>query len=613
MRVLFKPRTQKPSRPVRINWAHPLANKIAFYNYETVGATFYDAVTGKMCGSAGGQTVGNSTDYNGGNGRNLFFDGSTGKTTSTSISNPGAVTGEFVTTFARIKLTTKPVGGFTVAAGYANAGVRGGAWIGFDTSGFAMGGVFTSNGANTGTPATSVDLTNTWVNLGGASFDAGPNGQVWVNGVPGTPFFNGAVSGAPAVAQSFMGHDPANYNQYFAGEIALHVGWNRLLTDVEHLSMAKNPWQILLPIRDTTPVHMSAAATATAYVLVAAQGAYVLTGKAAGVLTGRLLAAAQGAYSLTGQAAGLYRGLKVAAAQGAYALTGQAVGFIRSYVLAAAQGAYALTGKAAGLLRALKMSAVQGSYSLAGQAVNFLKGRTLIAAQGTYALTGQAVNFSRSYVLAAAQGAYALTGKAVNFLRTYKLAAAQGVYTLAGQAVAFLRPGAYVLLAATGFFTLSGQAAGLLRALKLTAAQGSYVLTGRAVNLLRGLKVTAVQGSYVLAGQAAGFLRGLRVAAAQGTYSLAGQAVGLYRGRILSAAQGAYAFTGRAVNFSRNYILLAGQGTYTLVGRAVTLVFQSLVVFGISPMYYIEKVSKLGARSHTLTPAERKRTLDPKL
>lgn len=203
-------------------------------------------------------------------------------------------------------------------------------------------------------------------------------------------------------------------------------------------------------------------AEASGYTLLAAQGAYSLTGQAAGLLATRLLTAAQGAYAVNGQAATLRYDKTLAAGQGAYSLTGQDAALRLARALLAGQGSYSLSGQAVNLFAARRLTAAQGSYSLTGMAAGLLYSGgspTLIAGMGSYALTGQDAGLRRAAVLTAAQGSYALTGQAAALVFGKTLAAGQGAYTITGQA-AILRT-ARLLAAETGVYTLTGEPANL--------------------------------------------------------------------------------------------------------------------------------------------------------
>lgn len=244
------------------------------------------------------------------------------------------------------------------------------------------------------------------------------------------------------------------------------------------------------------------------------------------------IVAAQGAYALSGQPASFPRNRVVAAAQGAYALAGQAATLVYvpagAYVLTAAQGSYALSGQAASLLRARRIDAAHGAYALSGQALNLLLGRRLVVVHGTYALSGQASNLVYTpvgaFILSAGQGAYALTGQAATLRCTRIMLAAQGAYAL------------------------SGQIAGLRIGRVMTADVGGYGLSGMDTALRYGRKLFAITGAYALTGQSVVFSKGRTIIAAQGTYALTGFDAELRATRILLAEGGEYSLTGRSVS-----------------------------------------------------------------
>jgi hypothetical protein len=61
-------------------------------------------------------------------------------------------------------------------------------------------------------------------------------------------------------------------------------------------------------------------------------------------------------------------------ANGAFALSGQAAGLRASRLLTAAVGSFSLTGQVAGLRAARLLSAGQGNFTLSGQNVNLIVG-----------------------------------------------------------------------------------------------------------------------------------------------------------------------------------------------------------------------------------------------
>ena len=70
----------------------------------------------------------------------------------------------------------------------------------------------------------------------------------------------------------------------------------------------------------------AAAATSTAYTLVADAGTFALSGAAVGTKVSRILPAAPGAFALAGSTVALKAARKLQAAPGAFALTGADVG-----------------------------------------------------------------------------------------------------------------------------------------------------------------------------------------------------------------------------------------------------------------------------------------------
>lgn len=248
----WRVRTRKPRGNVRINFGHPLARDIAFFYYNVVGGatgTFYDAVTGLQAGTSTGQTAGSSTDPGGGADANLFFDGAgtTRSTTTTAFANPRAIDTQQLTVFARWKATTLPAASVAIVS-YGTASASRGAHVGYNTSGNVGGGAFTSAGLIQSLDA--INHTGQWVSCGGSG-DGTSSGtsKGWVNGVPQANSLGGANAGA-TVTNVYLGRDGTAYFSAATAELAVAVGWNRLLSDAEHAQLAKNPWQLLQPVND---------------------------------------------------------------------------------------------------------------------------------------------------------------------------------------------------------------------------------------------------------------------------------------------------------------------------------------------------------------------------
>lgn len=480
----WRVRTRKPKGAVRINSAHPLARDIAFFYYEAVGGasgTFYDAVTGLQAGTSAANSVMGSTDPLGGD-TSIFCNNGSAAASTTAFANPRGVTTEVLTVFARVKPTSKP-GNKTQILSYGTSDASRNSYVGIDSNGFAIGGVGTTNGMSSA--ADAIDHTGQWVNIGGSGDGAGGgNGICWVNGVNmGT--FNSGLNAGTTVQSVAIGRDAANYYNSFTGEVAVAIGWNRVLSDAEHLALSNNPWQLLEPVNDNKWLSLPGSGS-TAYTLTAAQGSFSLNGQAATLKAARLITAAQGSYALNGQAATLNATRKITAAQGSYALNGQAAGLTSTRKLTAAQGAYALNGQASTLKAGWKLTAAQGSYSLTGIAASLrysgaASTYTLTAANGSYSLNGQAVSLRTARLLTLAQGSYALSGQAATLKATRRLTSEQGSYSLSGQAAGLLATRTVSL--GYGGYTLVGQSAGLRSTRKLTATYGGYSLNGIAANL----------------------------------------------------------------------------------------------------------------------------------
>lgn len=312
--------------------------------------------------------------------------------------------------------------------------------------------------------------------------------------------------------------------------------------------------------------------------MVAAAGAYTLTGVAANTLWGHVLPTVKGSYALTGVAALTAKDTPMTAVQGAYALTGIAALFPRTHVMVGAQGAYTYTGVAAGTLWDHLIAAVAGGYNLTGVAAITSRAVTIVADQGTYTLTGIAADTFWGHLIGAVSGAYALTGVAADTRKGSTMVAAQGAYNLTGVAANTLW--AHVISAAQGAYVLTGNAAVTAEGFRLVAVTGAYVLTGVAADFLRTHVVVADQGTYALTGNDAVLTRTYIAVADQGSYTLTGNASNLLWKHIITAVAGAYALTGNpAVTIFTPVgatTMVADQGAYTYTGFAAVTLFSGL-------------------------------------
>jgi hypothetical protein len=148
-----------------------------------------------------------------------------------------------------------------------------------------------------------------------------------------------------------------------------------------------------------------------------------------------------------GQLPGSATNTVLVAATGAFALTGTAVGFRTA--LPTASGAYTLTGVAASFVG--KLTAATGAYAEGGTASPLAV--NLATAAGAYGLTGNAAALTPA--IAAGAGAFVATGVAAAFTTTFSESAA--AYTIAWQAFSDVD----ALAARTGGFALTGNTAQL--------------------------------------------------------------------------------------------------------------------------------------------------------
>jgi len=197
-----------------------------------------------------------------------------------------------------------------------------------------------------------------------------------------------------------------------------------------------------------------AAASAVAYSLTAAVGAFTLSGKAALQKISRL--SSLGTYALTGVAA--LKKITQVASLGTYALTGQDVYQMISRVSSA--GAYVLTGIAAILsttaIQTLVLAAAVGSYVVSGQATT--RALTYFTAVGSYLYTGVTADLSKIITLVAVRGTYTYSGMAAALNSVRKIVAVTGSYTLTGwdATLTKLANGSIILVAAAGSYTVTG-------------------------------------------------------------------------------------------------------------------------------------------------------------
>ena len=176
--------------------------------------------------------------------------------------------------------------------------------------------------------------------------------------------------------------------------------------------------------------HPTVELSSGAFLIVAEDGAYVLTGQdSSGDQTAFVVDAEVGTYTLTGFDATLAKGIEFDADVGSYALTGQDIGD-PPFGLTAEVGSYSLTGQDAGLISARYIEAERGTYTYTAFDTGTVG--TLPAEVGTFVLTGIAAP-RKTDGLVAEVGSYALTGVDAAFSIGAILEAEFGEYTYEGQ------------------------------------------------------------------------------------------------------------------------------------------------------------------------------------
>lgn len=127
-------------------------------------------------------------------------------------------------------------------------------------------------------------------------------------------------------------------------------------------------------------------ATAVGYVLVAAFGAFVMTGIAAALTSVRSFAAATGAFTFTGIAVAFSYGKTIVAGTGTFVLTGIDAALAKTKLLIAATGTFVMTGVANNWQRAARSAT--GTFVMTGIAAILQKTKLLLAETGVFSLLG---------------------------------------------------------------------------------------------------------------------------------------------------------------------------------------------------------------------------------
>lgn len=287
--------------------------------------------------------------------------------------------------------------------------------------------------------------------------------------------------------------------------------------------------------------------------MVAASGAYAISGQLAGLVVSKGLAASAGTFVVNGQPVALFKGQQITAEKGDYTLAGQSVQLLAALKMPADVGAFSISGQLAGLFRQLSIAAGAGSYSVDGLAAVLQAARTMAADSGDYSYDGYDIIMNRGILMFPDPGSFLIDGKDMAFVRSYQLAADVGAYLLGGQdaQMDWNHP--------------------------LAAALGTYALSGMSAILKAAIRMAADRGIYDIAGQDAMFIYsgGYTMPAAAGALDLTGQDAALGYMRPMAALAGAYNVTGVAATLTRQLVMAAEAGSFTLSGQAATLTYTS--------------------------------------
>ena len=246
--ALWTPRLIKPADFVRADLAHPQARELAFFLHYVGRGTFFDAVSGKIEGTASGQSA-----LAAGEGNALHFGGTT-RSNGTAFANPLGTVQNLCTVIAKLRLTSKPATR-AAAVHYGVSGNGSGPYVGFDSNGFAHGGSAGTNGTNASDNKDATDHIGQWVVVAGSWYPTGAKTSdvashgpcLWVNG---TQKFSGITAAGGASTNAApntlaLGREIQNYNNFFTGDVAWAVGLNRLLSDDEHAWWAQHACEVL--------------------------------------------------------------------------------------------------------------------------------------------------------------------------------------------------------------------------------------------------------------------------------------------------------------------------------------------------------------------------------
>jgi len=240
----------KPRIPV-INWSHPLAKGLVFDMPATEGGGSPIDIVTKLRGSNNSGVSWIKSPF----GNALSYDGSTGKTTFTTIGSQNSLSQ------LSLQIISYPInktsGGTFPRLFHKGPDARGYWDFSLDNgiAGFIWQGECTGNSAG---QSGNVSLTlSSWYNTICISdgLTTGTGWRHWNNGIE--PIYNAAAVGtAPRLADSSalaIGGRTTDTTRAFTGYIALIRFWNRILSPQEIKQLSVNPWIIYRkPMQDLT-------------------------------------------------------------------------------------------------------------------------------------------------------------------------------------------------------------------------------------------------------------------------------------------------------------------------------------------------------------------------
>lgn len=214
----------------------------------------------------------------------------------------------------------------------------------------------------------------------------------------------------------------------------------------------------------------------------------------------------------------------LAGAEGAFIISGKAAALNAARKLGGAEGAFTISGKAATLAHTVKLSGAEGSFAISGQAATLNKALHLGGAEGAFTISGHAATLtlttSGHFTLAGAEGSFSISGQAAALAAARKLAGVEGSFAISGQASGMLR--GINLPGGEGAFAISGGVATVTRSIHLGSVEGAFVIGGQAATLGHGSKLASAEGAFVISGQPARFPVALSVKGAEGTFVIGG-------------------------------------------------------------------------------------------